>query len=249
MQMERTSLIERLNEYIGKVDSKWINSLKGACKEDIELLIKYSGLKDFGLELPDSFMEFIECAGEGDGGLISDVLNGDFSIKELVETNKEVYEMSPETSHPLEFEFLYDELGMPYIIKLENNNAIEYEDTCYISSSFEKMLFQCAIRKYEKMFYDRKICFGSSIKSFEESRTMRKDDTIISIMDEMIKEYDLQCAWFNDEYFFYAHNNDFSIILLKRVAIAGQLMGNNISQMENFLKQLLPIIGAEIQRN
>lgn len=248
MQMEKNSLIERLNEYIGKVDSEWINTLKGASKEDIELLKKYSGLKEYNLELPNSFMEFIERAGEGDGGLISDVLNGDFSIKELVETNKEIYEMWSETMHPLEFEFLYDELGMPYIIKLGNDNLIEYEDTCYISSSFEKLLFQCAVRKYEDMFYKKKICFGASIKTFQESRGKRKDDTIIAIMNELITKYDLECAWFNDEYFFYAYNNDFSIILLKRVAMSGQVMGNNISQMEDFLKQLLPIIGAEIQK-
>ncbi len=247
MQMEKASLIERLNFYIGKVDDAWISSLIGASKEDIDLLKKYSGLKEHNLELPNSFIEFIDKAGEGDGGLISNVLNGKMSVKRLVDINKGIYEMWPETMHPFEFEFLYDEVGIPYIIKLGNNNEIEYENTCYISSSFENLLFQCAVRKYEEMFYKKKIRFGASIKSFKESKNRRKEDTIMSIMDELIKEYNLECAWFNDNYFFCARNDIFSIILLKRVAMAGQLSGNDISQMDDFLRRLLPMIGAEIQ--
>ena len=69
----------------------------------------------------------------------------------------------------------------------------------------------------------------------------------MSIMDELIKEYNLECAWFNDNYFFFLRNDIFSIILLKRVAMAGQLSGNDISQMDDFLRRLLPMIGAEIQ--
>lgn len=248
MQKEKTLLIERLNKYINKVDPEWINRIKGASREDVELLKKYSGVKEKNLELPGAFIEFVESAGEGDGGLISDILNGEFSIKELVETNKEIYELWPETMKPSEFEFLYDELGMPYIINLGNNNVIEYEDTCHISSSFENLLFQCAICKYEDKFYKNKIRFGASIKSFEDARKKRNGDTLVSIMKELIEEYDLEGTWFNDEYFFYAHNTEFSIILMKRVAIAGQLMGNNISQMEKLLERLLPSIGAKIQR-
>lgn len=48
--------------------------------------------------------------------------------------------------------------------------------------------------------------------------------------------------------FFHAHNKDISIIPDKRGAVAGKIMGNDMQQMEEFIKPLLDTIGATIQK-
>lgn len=249
MQIVSKSIVERLNEYIKLADPGWLTKLKPANEKDIEFLKKYVGLTNENLNMMDSFIEFARYAGEGDSGLISSILKGKFSIKDLVQRNAEIYGILPKDINSNEFEFLTDEVGMDYMIELKEGGRIFYEDTCYISSSFEHLLFQCSIRKYEEMFYKDNIYFGSSIQSFQESRKRRKDDTLSCIMQRLVEEYDLQTPWFNDEYFFYAYGKGFSIFLLKRVAVAGKIMGDNIFQIQHILKKVLPIIGACIQKN
>ena len=209
MQIVSKSIVERLNEYIKLADPGWLTKLKPANEKDIEFLKKYVGLTNENLNVMDSFIEFARYAGEGDSGLISSILKGKFSIKDLVQRNAEIYGILPKDINSNEFEFLTDEVGMDYMIELKEGGRIFYEDTCYISSSFEHLLFQCSIRKYEEMFYKDNIYFGSSIQSFQESRKRRKDDTLSCIMQRLVEEYDLQTPWFNDEYFFMHMGRDF----------------------------------------
>lgn len=249
-------IVNKLNKYISAVDPGWINRLKPTSEENLRLLKKYSGMDKENLDFPDAFIEFAKYAGEGDGGLLSETLEGDFSIEALVWENKETYESFPEDINPFNLDFLTDYLGMRYMILLGQQgevyhgewDEIDYDETNYMSPSFEYFLFQCAVLKYEGMFYKESIYFGSSPLSFKKSADKRQSDTLESIMQTFVEKYNLKCAWFNNDYFFHAHNKDISIILDKRGAIAGKIMGNDLQQMEEFINPLLDMIGAVIQK-
>jgi len=252
-EFRKGNLQECLNAYIEPVDSKWLGRLKPAEDSMLDKLQFYSGMKLHHLELPVSFIEFSRFAGEDDGGLLSIPLKGKFSIRKIVEIAKEIYEYEPENMDPYNFEFLWDEVGMAYILKQGEESGIYYEDTCWISSSFENLLYQCAVRIYEEKYFKERIFFGSSIKSFKESERKRQGDTLLSIMQEIVSRDNLQCVWFNDEHFFFAYGDDYSVIIVKwgsgndKYSVAGKIMGNDKHRIYNVLQKLLPQIGAEIQ--
>lgn len=251
--MSVMQIINELNEYISKFDPEWINRLKPASEEDLKLLKKYTLMDREGLEFPEDFVEFVRYAGEDDGGLLTAYLGGIFSIKYLVRLNKYDYEECPEEINPFELEFFMDDMGFSYYIILNKKNVIYYTDSGGLegdysevevrSSSFKNFLFQCAILSYEEKRYKNCVNFGSSINSMKESAYKRKDDTLESLAHELIREYDLECAWFNDEYFLYAHNKEISIIFCKTSAIYGYVMGNDSQQTEKIINYILPMIG------
>lgn len=243
---KKDNLLECLNAYIEPVDSEWLNRLKPADESMLDKLQLYLGMKMHNLKLPVSFIEFSKFAGESDGGLLSIPLKGKFSIEKMVEVAKEIYEYEPEYIDPYNFEFLLDEVGLAYIIKQGEESGIYYEDTCWISSSFENLLFQCAVRLYEQKYFRERIFFGSSMKMFKESEDKRQEDTLSSIMQEIVSRDNLQCVWFNDEYFFFAYGDDYSILLEKNVTVAGTVMGNDKHKMHCVLQRILPQIGAVI---
>jgi len=251
-------IINKLNEYISTVDPEWINRVKPTSEENLRLLKKYSGMDKENLDFPDAFVEFAKYAGEGDGGLLSETLDGwdkIFSIEDLVWCYKYEYEKHPEDLNPFEFEFLKDDLGIGYVILFNEDNKIYHGkdqeihyDYGYISSSFEYLLFQCAVTKYEEAFYQEKLSFGASLNSLRVSSDRRKADILAVIMQELVEEHDLECLWFNDDYFFCAHSKEMSIILKKGVGIGGKIMGNNLQQMEACIKPLLYKIGGKIHK-
>ncbi len=67
------------------------------------------------------------------------------------------------------------------------------------------------------------------------------------IMQEIVSRDNLQCVWFNDEYFFFAYGDSYSIILVKWGSVAGKIMGNDKNRIHSVLQKILPQIGAEIQ--
>ena len=248
MQIMNNPIIERLYKYIKPFDPEWLNNLKPGDEKDIALLKEYYELNTGKCRLPNSFIEFSIFAGEGDGGLLSSVLKGTFSVKNLAEKIKNQHMNFLENIESYKFPFLTDEMGMDYLIELTNDSKIYYEDTCYISSSFEKLLFQCIVRKYKELFFEKNIYFGSSIKSFRETEKRRRGNSLRTITQELIEEFDLRPVWFNDEYFFYAYGKTASILLLKRSSVSGVVMGDNALQMECIVKNILPIIGAQRQK-
>ncbi len=106
----------------------------------------------------------------------------------------------PEDINPFNLDFLTDYLGMRYMILLGQQGEVyhgewdetDYDETNYMSPSFEYFLFQCAVLKYEGMFYKESIYFGSSLLSFEESAGKRQNDTLESIMQTFVGKYNLE---------------------------------------------------------
>ena len=197
------------------------------------------------INFPKSFTDFCYFAGENDGGLLSTVLKGIFSVASLIEFNKEIYDFYKEDLDPYNFEFLTDEVGMGYVIKQcdDIEIGIYYEDTCFISSSFEKLLFQCAVRLYEEKYFFEKICFGLGVSLLNQNDGL----IIFDIVKKNCQVYNLKEVWFNDNYFYFAYCDSFSIFLINQVGITGQIAGNDVQKMESFFKQIERQIGTKIQ--
>ncbi|WP_010250464.1 hypothetical protein [Acetivibrio cellulolyticus] len=247
---DRLSLIDQLNIYIGSADSEWIHKIKPIDDRCIVDLKKYLGMEEMNLDFPYSFVEFAKYAGGDDGGLLSKPLKGEFSIMNLIEQNKEIYNFEKESLDPYNFEFLTDEVGMSYILKLDNNteNGVFYEDTCFISSSFENLLFQCAVRSYEEKFFLKNIGFGASINSMRETEELRKEAKPFEIMDGICDKYCLKKSWFNDEFFYFAYSENLSVLLINQVAVAGKIFGNDDKMIKTISEYLLPKLGADVQQ-
>ncbi|MCT4583976.1 MAG: hypothetical protein N4A54_03540, partial [Peptostreptococcaceae bacterium] len=75
------TIIDRLYEYINPVDPKWIKNIKPASCEDIKKLESICGLKDVGIKVPKSYLEYLKCMGESDGELLSQMVGGNKNIK------------------------------------------------------------------------------------------------------------------------------------------------------------------------
>ncbi|MCI8628265.1 MAG: hypothetical protein HFE57_01935 [Firmicutes bacterium] len=245
LKIPNANLIDELNLYIEPVDKNWKNRIKPSDKQSIDLLKEYLGMNQVNVNFPNSFINFCYFAGKYDGGLLSTVLKGDFSIYELIEFNKEIYDFYKEDLDPFNFEFLTDEVGMGYIIK-QNNNVeigIYYEGTCFISSSFEKLLFQCAVRLYEEKYFLEKICFGLNINLSKQSDGL----IIFDKVRKICQLYDLKEVWFNDDYFYFAYCDSFSIFLLNHVGIVGQIAGNDLQKIKDFSKKIETHIEIKMQ--
>lgn len=235
-KISNRNLIEELNLYIAPVEKQWINKIKPADKQSIDLLKEYSGMNEVNINFPKSFIDFCCFAGEYDGGLLSTVLKGDFSICERIEFYKEIYDFYKEELDPFHFEFLIDEVGIEYIIKQDRNReiGIYYGETCAVSSCFEKLLFQCAVRLYEERYFSEKIGFGFNIIFSKQSDGV----IVLDKVKKICQLYHLKEVWFNDDYFYFAYCNDFSVFFLNQVGIVGQIAGNHLQKIENFLKEL-----------
>ncbi len=234
------TIFRRLREFIEPVDVEWIKKIKPASEELIWKFYDMLGMKDLGLELPKSFIEFAKCAGESDGGLLLNTLRGEFSISKLISR------VNKNHLHPYKFVFLYDELEMEYSIDLskENYQRIFYEFDSEVCSSFEKLIFQCAVDLYEKEYYKYEVQFGSSIDSFEQSYLGLNQIDLFVFMDQLCDKYGLQKVWLSDEFYYLAYSEDISIVLDKRNGICGTILSEKKEFIEIFENELINKIGA-----
>lgn len=230
----RNELIEGLNAYISPVDSGWKDRLIPPKPEELKELQRFIGKQKGNMGIPESYLKFACYAAEGDGGLLSDVLRGEF------------YTIKPSEITDNMLEFLWDEMGVEYIIDLNNSGKISYGRSYYVSSSFEKLLFQCAVLKYEESYYNNYLSIGfNRYFTFEQKKCLDK------VLKEFICKNQMQIVWFNDEYFFFAYNQECSILLEQyelikdRIGIGGRFFGNDSEKIQ---RELLPQIGATVHR-
>ena len=230
----------RLREFIDPVDLDWSKRIKPASEKSMWELCDILGLKDLGLEFPKSFIEFSKYAGESDGGLLLNTLHGEFSI------NKLISRVNKKHLHPYRFVFLYDELEMEYSIDLSKDNyqKIFYEFDSEVCSSFEKLIFQCAVDLYENKYYKYEVQFGSSIDSFEQSDLEVSQVDLFKFMDQLCKKYGLQKVWLSDEFYYFAYSEDVSIVLDRRNGICGSILSEKKELVEIFENELIDKIGA-----
>jgi len=231
MQKINNKILDELKVYISCSDKEWKDKVKPVSMEKIKELMKYTKMDLNNLQFPNAFIAFICVAGKNDGGLLSNVLNGEFNIEELVNLNKEIYENWSADIDPMKFEFLTDEVGISYLIDFNDNEQIWYGEECVESSSFENFLMQCAIRQYEIEKY--KHCINMKFKNYDK----RNEDSeeIVLFRNKIIKRYGLSIADYSDNFFCYAKSNEASMYIKKRILSYGVRYTGRMFYNENNL--------------
>ncbi len=235
---KRVDFMEGLDAYILPVDPDWRGRLIPPEPEDLADLQMYLEMQKENPKVPESYLKFACYAAEGDGGLLSDVLLGEFYLVRL----SEITENQNNKLFVDGLNCFWNEMGVMYFIDLKNDGKISCEGDFYISSSFENLLFQCAVRKFEKKYFAENLGFGyKSLSSFEQKRLLD------IVLKEFIKKNQMQTVWFNDEYFLFAYNQECSFWIMQyellegKLSVWGYFYSNNIDKIKN---ELLPQIGA-----
>ena len=98
------------------------------------------------------------------------------------------------------------------------------------------------MQKFEERYFSEYLGFGyKSLLSFDQKKVL--DITI----KEFIKKNQMQTVWFNDEYFLFAYNQEYSFWITQtecpkgKISASGVFYGNDIDKIQ---RELLPQIGA-----
>ena len=235
---KRKDLMEGLNAYISPVDPNWRGRLIPPEPEKLEELQMYLEMQKENPKVPESYLKFACYAAKGDGGLLSDVLLGEFYLARL----PEIRENQNNELLVDELNCFWNEMDVMYSIDLKNNGKISLEEGYYISSSFENLLFQCAVQKFEEKYFPEYVGFGyETLLSFDQKRV------VDSALKEFIQKNQMQTVWFNDEYFLFAYNQEYSLWIQQYefyeggISVGGTFYGNDIDKIQ---RELLPQIGA-----
>ena len=235
---KRKDLMEGLSAYISPVDPDWRGRLIPPEPKKLEELQMYLEMQKENPKVPESYFKFACYVAEGDGGLLYEGEEFRFimpsKITEHINNNDELDNGVA---------CVYDLItGLMCYIDLENDGKISKEGDYYISSSFENLLFQRAIEKFEERYFPKYFGFWFGRRfSFEQKKAL---DTVLK---EFIQRNQMQTVWFNDEYFLFAYNQEYSFWITQteyqkgEVAVSGVFYGNDIDKIQ---RELLPQIGA-----
>ena len=236
---KRVDFMEGLDAYISPVDPGWRGRLIPPESEKLEELQMYLEMQKENPKVPESYLKFACYAAEGDGGLLSDVLLGEFCLARLPEI---IRDQNNNELFVDELNCFWNEMDVMYFIDKKNDDKISCEGGFYVSSSFENLLFQCAVQKFEERYFSEYLGFGyKSLLSFDQKKVL--DITI----KEFIKKNQMQTVWFNDEYFLFAYNQEYSFCIRQteypkgKISVSGVFYGNDIDKIQ---RELLPQIGA-----
>ena len=139
-------------------DNTWKERIRPASVEQIKKLREVSQLGRYGIELPKAYKIYLEMMGIDDGGLLSKFFNGrTANIEDIIQIYNNLCESEPEVlDTPYQIIFWCD-WGGNVFIDLSGNHGdsilVVYQGETYnmVSESFEKMIFQAALR-YMKSF-------------------------------------------------------------------------------------------------
>ena len=214
LQGDEKTLIQRLRNYIDPVDKGWFNRLQPANEGQIDELKQQLELNKAGIELPLVYTEFLRHAGEGAGGLFLPTLRAEMSVSSLISCRVKLQINQEERNAPYYFTFLMDDLGNCYTMDLDYQfPKISLEEDYPVSANFENFVLQSAVKCYENKYYTQRINFSASINALSNSEVGKKGLDLFEFVNDALEMYHLQKAWFNDEYFYFAYSNKWSIFL------------------------------------
>lgn len=240
------SIIHKLKLYIDPIDNTWFGKLKPASEKQIIELKQTLKLNCLHLGLPKAFVEFLRYAGENAGGLFYP-LQAEMSISSLLSNKVEVYINEADSMRPYCFDFLRDDIAISYSLNLcEENQKVFMEGTYEISDNFENFLFQCAINKYEKKYFQFSKGFSASINGFRSSEIGKKDRDLFDYVHEVSEQYHLQEAWFSDICCHFSFSEEVSLMINRSGGgFRGRICFNDAQVAIALNKTLLSKIGAQ----
>lgn len=242
------NMMQRLQSYIEPVDPEWAKKLKPASEESIKKWKKVLTLEEKQLDFPSSYLEFLQYAGEGDGGLFEETLNAKMSLESQLLYCRNVDINERDITHPYCFKFMVTtDLNLPYSINLgKENEKIFCDMSVEVSNCFENLLFQCAIERYEKHYFSsyEMIRPGKKFADFDYSKQGRD---LFRIIDRIAKINGLRRAWFSDDSVYFAYSDEMSLFIVSRdYGGLGMIFYDKKEKVENIRKNLLSDINAII---
>lgn len=165
--------------------------------------------------------------------------------KEIEDDEEEIEEEEEEIEEEERcFYFFWNEMGIWYGINLEDKkkDCIQCDGGEIISSSFEKLLFQCAVRRYESEYYPFHCGFSASQMSLERAIKLNGEE-IEEVADKIIRKYDLKKAWFSNKWNIIAYS-DIVTIEIDITSLNGAIYSNNEKILKEISEEILIKLGA-----
>ena len=202
---DTSDLFERLSCYITLIDNDWFNRIEPASGESINLLKKLSNIDKIDRDLPKAYSIFLNYMGEHDGGILEKTLLGDASISSIIDYYEQTHKYEPETINPECLVFFSPHMTDSISIDLRHskNEVIMYssegEFDYFCAENFEKLLFQCAFIRYERLFFSEMLSFGGSTNMMKAALNKHQTSDILKVVDIFAKENNFQKCWFSDK--------------------------------------------------
>ena len=251
-----SNLFERLSTYISKVDKDWVNKIKSAKKESIDLLKKLSQIEKVTSDFPEVYKIFLEHMGENDEELMRAQYPGPSSIKELLWLYEWINKYAQERLNPYYLHFcrtdlVCGELSFDLGSDINNPRIIETDEGKYVgffAENFEKLLFQNAFLKYEKLYHNKYIRFAGSKNMLDKALESYEVTDIFEIVKEFSIDNNCEKAWFSDQRHFICANNELSFFVLKQdQSVAGFIAGDDNEYISDLAKTITYKIGTKIK--
>lgn len=226
------TLFDRLRVYISEVDKNWINNIKPANRESIEKLKRYSRIEEKGFDVPNAYRIFLEHMGEDDDGFLDRYLLATVLLSYMLEYYEETQRLNPEEINPNllcfgifdwgeECAFDLRQAGEPAIVEADG-----YEIFRTRFESFEKLLFQAAFTKCERIRFPFYADFGGSALMLKEALEKCQTEDIIEVINEIAEKEGFTKAWFSDFRQYIGYRDDMVFDVVKGQGVAFAVHGN-----------------------
>jgi len=224
------NLFQRLSDYISQFDKTWIERIKPASPESIELLINLSGIRKWNRSFPKSYQIYLEKMGTDDGGFLSSALGAYTDIGTIIEFYQEYSECKPEVFEFPFFLFFSLEMGggLAFDLSGKNKDAVMEFDgwkfSSFFSESFEKMIFQSAFSHFEK----NKYCL-----------TFNASSCFSEIGNSILNKYGFEKAWFSDFNNLIGLKTDVCFETQTAGGVFGRIIGDNKNLIDEIMKFII----------
>lgn len=243
----KENCIERVIEFVGQFDIKWSDLIKPAQKEKIDEMKNILKLDNKAINLLSVYFQFVERMGECDGGLISDTLYGDCSIDSLLELYKEYAHEEIDIIKNGFINFCIQDMGGQYSImfgKSDNEQVYETDDEIIyspIAENFEKLLFQCAVKKFA--FFETSFKFAGSKNGRIDALGIGQYYIFWKQIRELCKKYSMEEAWISDFKHYISFGDNLIVWIEVSEGINGRVTGKKYDEVTAFLSDLKKISG------
>ncbi len=210
------TMAERLFQTMNAMDPQWQAKVKPATQNQIHALQQTAGIQQYGRSIPFAYLQFLETMGQNDNGLLAQEWDGgiEANIDSIIEDYAyyiDLYEI--DRSEYLLFCTNWTESAL-FLKLATGENPPVYHCGKLFAGSFEKYLFQMAFRKMERTRFSYEIDFSSSPKAFADFLSqMSTPEALctkpIERIEQMLKPYRLQKAWFSDEVHFLGVSSEY----------------------------------------
>lgn len=248
---EVCDLFERLFEFIDSFDAQWKYTVKPAADALIDKLLEVSQVTKYNRNIPQSYYLFLKIMGEYDGGLLSDTLHGITDINYIIRLFENYHTYDPSFFNKGIFPFCKYDMGIELAFDLKEESQQSVWDTEggevfeKYAESFEKLLFQCAFRKF--VTFREKLSFGSSHNLTKEAMEKNNISNLFEKIDEMANKCGISKTWFSDFRTYIGIGKGAAFYISYNSGVVGQIRGQNDKVVHDLFDGIQNFTGAKVK--